>query len=105
MNFYFHFYVMDKNVYVQEYDDEGRRSRRLSSPCNSREGSTTALHTQHYDDAVSHIIFLYSCYEKTFLKPYIFIYFLRKYGIVFLYRHAYIMLLTEHKLYNDIDIL
>ncbi|XP_059060374.1 whirlin isoform X4 [Achroia grisella] len=34
-----------------EYEEEGRRSRRHSSPCNSREGSTTALHTQHYDDA------------------------------------------------------
>ncbi|XP_053601242.1 whirlin isoform X7 [Plodia interpunctella] len=36
-----------------EYEEEGRRSRRHSSPCNSREGSTTALHTQHYDDALS----------------------------------------------------
>ncbi|XP_047514700.1 whirlin isoform X6 [Pieris napi] len=35
----------------EEYEEEGRRSRRHSSPCNSREGSTTALHTQHYDDA------------------------------------------------------
>ncbi|CAG9566692.1 unnamed protein product [Danaus chrysippus] len=35
----------------EEYQEEGRRSRRHSSPCNSREGSTTALHTQHYDDA------------------------------------------------------
>ncbi|XP_028039661.1 whirlin isoform X6 [Bombyx mandarina] len=34
-----------------EYEEEGRHSRRHSSPCNSREGSTTALHTQHYDDA------------------------------------------------------
>ncbi|XP_037297598.1 whirlin isoform X4 [Manduca sexta] len=34
-----------------EYEDEGGRSRRHSSPCNSREGSTTALHTQHYDDS------------------------------------------------------
>ncbi|XP_049867613.1 whirlin [Pectinophora gossypiella] len=34
----------------EEYEEEGRRSRRHSSPCNSREGSTTALHTQHYDD-------------------------------------------------------
>ncbi|CAH0700440.1 unnamed protein product [Spodoptera exigua] len=34
-----------------EYEEEGRRSRRHSSPCNSREGSTTALHTQHYDDS------------------------------------------------------
>lgn len=38
---------------MQEYEEEGRRSRRHSSPCNSREGSTTALHTQHYDEAVS----------------------------------------------------
>ncbi|XP_053601225.1 whirlin isoform X5 [Plodia interpunctella] len=37
----------------EEYEEEGRRSRRHSSPCNSREGSTTALHTQHYDDALS----------------------------------------------------
>ncbi|KAF9804124.1 hypothetical protein SFRURICE_020552 [Spodoptera frugiperda] len=36
---------------VTEYEEEGRRSRRHSSPCNSREGSTTALHTQHYDDS------------------------------------------------------
>ncbi|XP_037297596.1 whirlin isoform X2 [Manduca sexta] len=35
----------------EEYEDEGGRSRRHSSPCNSREGSTTALHTQHYDDS------------------------------------------------------
>ncbi|XP_062524270.1 uncharacterized protein LOC101740884 isoform X5 [Bombyx mori] len=35
----------------EEYEEEGRHSRRHSSPCNSREGSTTALHTQHYDDA------------------------------------------------------
>ncbi|KAL0849413.1 hypothetical protein ABMA28_013707 [Loxostege sticticalis] len=35
----------------EEYEEEGRRSRRHSSPCNSREGSTTALHTQHYDDS------------------------------------------------------
>ncbi|CAH0602978.1 unnamed protein product [Chrysodeixis includens] len=34
-----------------EYEEEGRRSRRHSSPCNSREGSTTALHSQHYDDS------------------------------------------------------
>lgn len=40
----------------QEYEEEGRRSRRHSSPCNSREGSTTALHTQHYDDAVSNYL-------------------------------------------------
>lgn len=46
--------------FVQEYEEEGRRSRRHSSPCNSREGSTTALHTQHYDDAVSS--FLISIY-------------------------------------------
>ncbi|XP_047514703.1 whirlin isoform X9 [Pieris napi] len=37
--------------HLKEYEEEGRRSRRHSSPCNSREGSTTALHTQHYDDA------------------------------------------------------
>ncbi|XP_037976711.1 uncharacterized protein LOC105381399 [Plutella xylostella] len=35
----------------EEYEEEGRRSRRHSSPCNSREGSTNALHTQHYGDA------------------------------------------------------
>lgn len=45
-------------VCVQEYEEEGRRSRRHSSPCNSREGSTTALHTQHYDDSVSHTTYL-----------------------------------------------
>ncbi|XP_050563831.1 whirlin isoform X20 [Spodoptera frugiperda] len=37
--------------HIKEYEEEGRRSRRHSSPCNSREGSTTALHTQHYDDS------------------------------------------------------
>ncbi|XP_047986838.1 whirlin isoform X7 [Leguminivora glycinivorella] len=36
--------------HLKEYEEEGRRSRRHSSPCNSREGSTTALHTQHYDE-------------------------------------------------------
>ncbi|KAJ0182003.1 hypothetical protein K1T71_002725 [Dendrolimus kikuchii] len=39
----------------EEYEEEGRRSRRHSSPCNSREGSTTALHTQHYDDACGYL--------------------------------------------------
>ncbi|KAL4712997.1 hypothetical protein ACJJTC_012067 [Scirpophaga incertulas] len=38
----------------EEYEEEGRRSRRHSSPCNSREGSTTALHTQHYDSELAH---------------------------------------------------
>ncbi|CAG4944140.1 unnamed protein product [Colias eurytheme] len=44
---------MDLKAMAKEYEEEGRRSRRHSSPCNSREGSTTALHTQHYDDTVS----------------------------------------------------
>ncbi|OWR49523.1 hypothetical protein KGM_211140 [Danaus plexippus plexippus] len=48
---------IDMHAMAKEYQEEGRRSRRHSSPCNSREGSTTALHTQHYDDAVS--IFMY----------------------------------------------
>ncbi|XP_028039657.1 whirlin isoform X2 [Bombyx mandarina] len=39
----------------EEYEEEGRHSRRHSSPCNSREGSTTALHTQHYDDACGYL--------------------------------------------------
>ncbi|XP_050563780.1 whirlin isoform X5 [Spodoptera frugiperda] len=39
----------------EEYEEEGRRSRRHSSPCNSREGSTTALHTQHYDDSCGYL--------------------------------------------------
>ncbi|XP_047986837.1 whirlin isoform X6 [Leguminivora glycinivorella] len=38
------------DLHDAEYEEEGRRSRRHSSPCNSREGSTTALHTQHYDE-------------------------------------------------------
>ncbi|XP_050670402.1 whirlin [Leptidea sinapis] len=37
------------DIHDPEYEEEGR-SRRHSSPCNSREGSTTALHMQHYDD-------------------------------------------------------
>ncbi|CAH2104330.1 unnamed protein product [Euphydryas editha] len=37
-------------VISQEFEEDGGRSRRHSSPINSREGSTTALHTQHYDD-------------------------------------------------------
>ncbi|XP_073942018.1 uncharacterized protein isoform X3 [Choristoneura fumiferana] len=41
----------------EEYEEEGRRSRRHSSPCNSREGSTTALHTQHYDEQVSTLVY------------------------------------------------
>ncbi|XP_061707449.1 whirlin isoform X2 [Cydia pomonella] len=39
----------------EEYEEEGRRSRRHSSPCNSREGSTTALHTQHYDEQCGYL--------------------------------------------------
>ncbi|CAH4014462.1 unnamed protein product [Pieris brassicae] len=61
---------MDLKAMAKEYEEEGRRSRRHSSPCNSREGSTTALHTQHYDDAVSITIVYktnlvdYDCFAK-----------------------------------------
>ncbi|XP_063376493.1 whirlin isoform X8 [Cydia fagiglandana] len=41
--------------HLKEYEEEGRRSRRHSSPCNSREGSTTALHTQHYDEQCGYL--------------------------------------------------
>ncbi|XP_063376492.1 whirlin isoform X7 [Cydia fagiglandana] len=43
------------DLHDAEYEEEGRRSRRHSSPCNSREGSTTALHTQHYDEQCGYL--------------------------------------------------